>query len=195
VGEISIFATFYILAQIVERALEPVSALPGLCKAEDGSSNPAGRLLNQVICPVAGVSRFFLGDKAKISRNERKIRDYRKKIDELAKKEGTSTDEIDEINERIDDLENEIRSDRARRVFGLWVLASLAGWGLCAKLHIGLVSAVVALTKSAVTSMEAAVPTPQITDGWDFFLTGILVGSGTKPLHDLIARIEKGAAK
>ncbi|UZE92554.1 MAG: hypothetical protein IB616_01720 [Methanosarcinales archaeon] len=202
-SEISIFATFYILAQIIERVLEPISELPALCKKPEPQDIALCKALNRMICPISDLFRFLLGDKTKISMNERKIKDYQKKIDEMVKKEGASTDEIDKIEGKIDALVSEIRMDKAKRTFGLWFAASILGWVLCWKLQIGLISAVVALVKSGVPAVnetitataKVIIPQPTIPPRLDFFLTGMLVGSGTKPLHDLIARIEETAKK
>jgi hypothetical protein len=185
---VGIFAIFFILAQIIERALEPINELPALYYKDPGpKADSIRRFINRIICPFSNLSKVLLGDKAKINALELKIKNYQLLIDEIIKKEGASTDDIDEIEDKIGILMKKIRTHRARRAFGSWVFASYFGVVLCGILQVGLISSVTALVKSSQ---------PQTIDPTlDWVLTGVLIGSGTKPLHDLLTTLEKAAKK
>ncbi|MDI6655094.1 MAG: hypothetical protein QME59_04335 [Candidatus Hydrothermarchaeota archaeon] len=145
---LSLFATFYITAQIIERAVELFS--------EFG----------------------FLGkEKKTIEVNRRKIASLQKMLDKKIESGASVGDPaIEDIEEKITQLENEKGALESRRIIFLGALASVIGVALCWLAEIGFFKTVGVAESIA---------------WWDKILSGILVGSGTKPLHDLIARIEK----
>ncbi len=61
-----------------------------------------------------------------------------------------------------------------KKIGGLWLIASFFGIVLCWFLNIGLLKTIGII----------------IPDSSDYILSGIVIGSGTKPLHDIIAYIE-----
>jgi hypothetical protein len=154
VDEISIFATFYILAQAIERILEPLSELPP-----------------------------FSDGKIKIDDSERKIKDYQNIID----KQTQTFPSYDVVKATIDKCEIVIKTEedaisvlKSNRMFGLWLIASIFGVILCWVFKIGFLE-----------TIGATIP---YTWTWlDYLVSGIVIGSGTKPLHDIIAIIEKAS--
>jgi hypothetical protein len=69
---------------------------------------------------------------------------------------------------------------KSTRAVKLWAAATVISLLVCAALGLGLIEAV---------AKER--PTSEFIRTLDVLLTGIAVGAGTKPLHDLITRIEK----
>jgi hypothetical protein len=67
------------------------------------------------------------------------------------------------------------RDDRAA---AYWGIASIAGMAVSGYFHVYLLRLVGVAT----------------THGWDLAATGIIIGSGTKPLHDLITNLSSGGA-
>jgi hypothetical protein len=78
------------------------------------------------------------------------------------------------------DLE-QIQADRA---MAFWALATFLALVICGALELGLIQSI-----AKVTGAEGGEP-PQGFLYLDVVLTGIAVGSGTKPLHDLIGFIQ-----
>lgn len=147
---ISLFATFYITAQIVERVVEIFSELG------------------------------FLGkEKKAIELNRRKITTLQKMLDKKIEGGASVGDPtIEGIEKEITLLENEKGALESKRIIFLGAIASVIGVALCWLVGIGFFKTV-GVAESVVW--------------WDKIMSGILVGSGTKPLHDLIAKIEKAA--
>jgi hypothetical protein len=76
---------------------------------------------------------------------------------------------------------NAISTDPAvkrRRVISLWIFSSVIGAGACFLFHVDFF---------AVYNKDIPVATK--------ILSGVIVGSGTKPIHDLLTGIEKYARK
>lgn len=150
IAEISLFATFYILAQIVERIIELVSEVGYLGK-----------------------------HKTKIEDDKREIEYYQKIIEKKLEK-NPDISAIKSESEEIKRIEEGKRTLEMCRIASIWLFASLLGIIVCWVVNVGFFKAI-GITET-VTS-------------WDKLGSGLLVGSGTKPLHDLIAKIEKTAKK
>lgn len=71
---------------------------------------------------------------------------------------------------------------KAKRAIPLWAAASSLGLLVCSMLGLGLIAAV-----------SATPPSGEFVRTVDVLITGLTVGAGTKPLHDLISRLEKSS--
>jgi len=125
----------------------------------------------------------FRNDKIEIDASERKIKAWQNIIDKLIEKTPSDPnlkDNIAKYQQDIEDEESRISDKKTKRIVGLWIVASFLGLILCGALKIGLLK-----------TIGATIP-----PGWeiiDYAVSGIVIGSGTKPLHDIIAKIEKTA--
>lgn len=129
---VSVFALLYIVAQALERLLEPLSSLdpsaPAAEEARDQTvaaaiSNPTATLLQAAANAQAGLEQV-----------------------------------------------------RKNKAVIFWGLATVAGMFISAFTGIYL--------------LDIVIETPKPPPSLDILVTGLVVGGGTKPLHDLIARIE-----
>jgi hypothetical protein len=90
--------------------------------------------------------------------------------------------------ERIVELFSELRiwgdptskdpGEKRKRAIWLWAAASLLGWGLCLLFEVDFISMLTNSTRHPILRL---------------LLSGIIVGSGTKPVHDVITTLEKHA--
>ena len=93
---------------------------------------------------------------------------------------------ITELFSKIGDVESkEVKGAlgltiRDWRAVWLWVIASALGIGLAFWIQLGLFKV------SGVSTIDQTL---------DKVLTGIIIGSGTKPLHDLISYVQKASTK
>jgi hypothetical protein len=129
---ISVFALLYIVAQALERLLEPLSSLdPSAPAAEETRDQTVAAA---VADPTAGLLEAAANAQAGLER---------------------------------------VRKNKAV-IF--WGLATVAGMFMSAFTGIYL--------------LDIVIETPNPPPSLDILVTGLVVGGGTKPLHDLIARIE-----
>jgi hypothetical protein len=91
-----------------------------------------------------------------------------------------TADAIRSARETVETAEATLGRAKARRALLLWGAASFLSLIVCAVLGLGLVETV-----------AKQPPESEFIRTVDVLLTGLAVGAGTKPLHDLIARIEK----
>lgn len=133
---ISVFAPLFILAQAIERFIEPFSTFLGAAKAEGEQQNKRQPDAMKAVYEA-------------ITANDA----------ELAAKQQTVVDQI-----------------RKNKAVIAWGIASLLGMVLCGSLGVFILSA----------AGFAGVP-----EWADILISGLAVGSGTKPLHDLISNIQK----
>jgi hypothetical protein len=77
----------------------------------------------------------------------------------------------------------------ADRAVAFWAVATCLALVICGALELGLIQSV------ASVSGDAGGAVPKWFNDIDVVLTGIAVGSGTKPLHDLIAFIQNAKQK
>jgi hypothetical protein len=80
----------------------------------------------------------------------------------------------------VDKAEAALAKVKATRAIVMWAAASVLGLLVCAAVGLGLVEAIAKQR-----------PSSEFLRTLDVLLTGLAVGAGTKPLHDLISRIEK----
>jgi len=145
----SVFAPLYIVAQAIERLLEPFAA------------------------------RYWVTTKQKS--------DLRRARQEKARLEALPADRpepafaaLQAADNTIEAKEAALAAAKARRAIPLWAAASALGLVICAIFGLGLLEAIAKQR-----------PSSEFIRTVDVLLTGLAVGAGTKPLHDLIARIEK----
>jgi len=146
---ISVFAVSYLMAQFIERAVEPFSEIKLRKKSE-----------------------------AKLFSDTERINNLRETINNLSEKKGSQ-----EAEKKL--AEKELDKYEAKRVIALWGLTSFLGILLC-YFTVGLFEIV------GVSFQPLAVASRTITGHtFDSILSGMIVGGGTKTLHDLIGYIEK----
>ena len=87
---------------------------------------------------------------------------------------------VEEAEAEIETAELALAKAKACRAIPLWAAASIISLLVCSALGLGLISAV-----------SSTPPSGEFVGTIDVLLTGLAVGAGTKPLHDLISRIEK----
>jgi predicted ribosome-associated RNA-binding protein Tma20 len=143
------FAVIYIVAQAVERIVQPLTYLAG---------KPAEKA------------------KAKQALTEAKT--------ELALKAAEPAATATTVNTQQKKLEV-IQADRA---ILFWAIATCLALLVCGLLDLGLIQSIAHVT-------DGADEVPDWFDRADVVLTGIAVGSGTKPLHDLIALVQNAKQK
>jgi hypothetical protein len=88
--------------------------------------------------------------------------------------------QLEAVDSNIAIAELALAKAKSERAIPLWAAASVLGLLVCSMLGLGLIEAV-----SNAPSGSEFVRTV------DVLLTGLAVGAGTKPLHDLISRLEK----
>jgi len=105
----------------------------------------------------------------------------RKLLDSTPEGEKTpSRDQISAADDKVEAAELALAKAKASRAIPLWAAASSISLLACSMLGLGLIAAV---------SKEP--PQGEFVRTVDVLLTGLAVGAGTKPLHDLISRLEK----
>jgi hypothetical protein len=185
---ISLFAVFFILAQAIERIVELISEseylilfkIPMFFLSHHRSKGEEYR--------SKGEKQNFLEEKKKIDEYDRKIKDWQKivdnSIDKLIDKITSDINlqnTIKKYQQDIVDAENQKNKKEMERIVGLWFWASVLGLALCLVLNIGFLKTI-------------GMPIPPGFDTLDYVVSAIVVGSGTKPLHDIIGYIEKAKA-
>lgn len=83
--------------------------------------------------------------------------------------------------------QTELAQVQADRAVIAWAIASSLALVLCGFLHLGILESLA--TVSAEGSSKEAFEVVNV------IITGLVIGAGTKPLHDLISRIEKSKEK
>ncbi len=92
-----------------------------------------------------------------------------------------TAEQISAAASAVETAELALAKAKAGRAIPLWATASVLGLLACSALGLGLISAVSAQPST----------TSEFVRTVDVLLTGLAVGAGTKPLHDLISRLEK----
>lgn len=157
VQNVSIFAIFYLIAQLSERVTELFSNILGGGSAEN-------------------VDEY----KTKIDILKNAIN---KNIENRAEKDSFDFDFLDksplkEQIEKIKDLNKKIDHESRERAIGLWALASFIG----------------VVFTSQTAGLFEIIGVNLVPHTLDSFFSGIIIGGGTKPLHDLITYIESKRA-
>jgi hypothetical protein len=124
---------------------------------------------------------------------ERAKADAKRKADALGAKlspvTGPATEaDVEEAAAEKQGADTRLQQLQANRKILLWAVASVLGLGAAVLMNLTLIESIASVTKSGAAA------------GWfervDVVITGLAIGGGTKPLHDLIAGLEskkKGA--
>lgn len=165
---VSAFAVFFLAAGIVERILEPFSA--GLVRAtpqKSGEDPKSGDATKQPQTAARGTDRFAALGKTKSEALTDKVRALQSGLDD------PSTDPKSAIKQAAAEQST---ADQAvvNGIFLIWSVATLLA---------------VFLTFYFNLSLPKALGVKGTDTGFDLFLTAVIVGGGTKPLHDLISNM------
>lgn len=134
------FAVIYVVAQALERGLQPFTFLLG--KAKEKS-------------------------------------DVKQKLT-VAKRE--------EAHDRVEKHEKKLGVIQADRTILFWAIATCPALLICGGLDLGLIQSIAHVT-------NASNEVPDWFDRADVVITGVAIGSGTKPLHDVLAFVQNAKQK
>jgi hypothetical protein len=161
------FAIFYLMAQLIERLIEPFSE-------------------------VGLTGHNFFGDTRKIVDNTEDIKEITDEITGIraAKVQGKDlakqASDLESLKRTKKEKTNEKREEHMTRIISMWGLASLMGMILC-YFTVGLFEVVGTPFILSIHFEGGAINGHAL----DAILSGIVIGAGTKPLHDLIGYLEK----
>ncbi|HEX2070385.1 MAG TPA: hypothetical protein VHF90_01905 [Thermoleophilaceae bacterium] len=166
-SDFSVFAIFYIVAQAVERLLEPFATLIG-GETKEKAKQQADDANEQQAVTLAVVARE--GD-----------------LDDLnaLNAAGDTTEAAAALTDaasRKQQADAVLARIRANRVVWLWAAATVIGLAASGALGLYFVQTV---------ATPAAKPPPEWLNEVDILITGLVIGAGTKPIHDLITRLQK----
>jgi hypothetical protein len=161
---IAIFAPLYVAAQAIERLLEPLASLILTPNAEKNEVKEA----REVKLRVTAVARAMaIAQPGAV--NERGLLTGGSVPDERAAA----------VNEQT--ALGRLRHKKSVRKLVFWALASIVSVVVTAAFGLGIFAAMAESTESWTDFQHQL----------DVALTGLVIGAGTKPLHDLITRLEK----
>lgn len=121
-----------------------------------------------------------------IDDNTTKIEDIKKKIDEELKNQKPDMHAIRVDEKEISRLNKQSDHEGMKRAVALWLLASFFGVVFTA-FTFGLFRMVGVQCNACIPPPWDSYITPHALDS---FISGIIIGGGTKPLHDIISYIE-----
>lgn len=137
----------------------------------------AAQAIERFLEPLAALINVTTGEKSAL----KAARAHKARLEALPANDPQRTlDQLAAADTAITQAEHALAKAKAERAIPLWAAATVLGLLVCAILGLGLVEAI---------AKER--PTSEFLRTVDVLLTGLAVGAGTKPLHDLIARIEK----
>jgi hypothetical protein len=181
---IDVFAVLYIDAQFIERLVEPFSDSSTVNKDLLGSSEVINQAKNQMEDQQDMVNTYR--NKITSLQTDHVGREFspeaKQSLNQLQDSKKKSEDKVDSLNKKID-------TETMRRVISFWGLTSLMGMVLV-YFSVGIFSTI-GLT---VADLTLAGTTILHGHGLDAIITGVIVGAGTKPLHDLIGTLQKSSS-
>jgi hypothetical protein len=159
----AVFAPIYLVAQGVERLLEPIASLYKTTDDEKVAVKEAveGKLRAEQAARVA----IAAAPEAVIGQPALTPPAVAAAVDVASNKE----------REALDALEKK----RRERAIIWWLVASVVSLAVCGALGLGILEAM------------STKPLKEYLGAIDVAITGIAIGAGTKPLHDLLTRLEK----
>jgi hypothetical protein len=162
-----IFAPIYAAAQAIERLLEPLAKvlLPTQDKKEQAED--AGAKTEQA---KAAALALTSQDPAAL-------------LGEVTGPGVEVKQGLDEATDAKKKAAAELAKKQSERALVFFAIASCISLALCAVLGLGIITAM------------AESPPKEYLRAIDIALTGLVIGAGTKPLHDLISRVEKAKDK
>lgn len=167
---ISVFAVAYILAQFIERIVEPWSEKKVTGKNLFGDTNEIKNAKEKIIQIQEFVKNLGITKVNLLMQNQ-------------------LTDHVDaQLTKSHKEIKNEndkLEKESSKRVYTFWGLTSLMGM-LLVYFTIGL------FETAGITFQNVSFYGLNFTGhALDSILSGVIVGAGTKPLHDLIGYLEK----
>jgi len=183
---VDVFAVLYIEAQFIERIVEPFSEKSPINKDTFGNT--------KTIDSIKG-SLKDEQDKAKVlsdAINRFQVSRPDLKLASLSDQEPTKSllARKKESDGKIDDLNKELDDQTSRRVYSFWGLTSLMGMVL-----VYFSTGLFTIVGLSVQDISIAGRTVLSGHGLDAILSGVIVGAGTKPLHDLIGTLQKSSSQ
>jgi hypothetical protein len=159
-----VFAPIYFAAQAVERFLEPLASRfnPTNAKKEDVKDARENKLATQEAAKVVVEGAAAAGVIAAATEPPEHVRTALVKADRREK-----------------DALRKLRKARAERKLIWFMVATVVSCALAGVLGLGILEA---MSKGQLTDYLHAI---------DVGMTGIVIGAGTQPLHDLIVRLQK----
>lgn len=109
------------------------------------------------------------------------------KTDLAIKSQGGDMEAANAAAAKVKEEEKELTDAQKQRAVIGWALASSFALVVCGLLGLGLIGSVATVTADGAWGA--------VFSRVDVVVTGLAVGAGTKPLHDLISRIEKSKEK
>jgi hypothetical protein len=182
---VSVFALFYVVTQGLERLLEPFARLWDGTRAPTGERDAASveaerhKAVREVAAAQA-VRHKAAGDMAAMQ----------EALDTVA----TRQEAMQEALETVAKKQATVEQRRANRTVVLWAVASVLGMALSGVLGLYLLHAVglqddlIGLDGRVTGSLGSAAG---VRHALDLLVTGLAIGGGTKPLHDLIQNIQE----
>ncbi len=182
---VSVFALFYVVTQGLERLLEPFARL------WDGTRAPTEK---RDAASVEAERRKAAAEVAAAEGARRKVAGETGAIQEMLE---TVAGEREAMEAALDDAAKHqaaVDRSRANRTVVLWAVASVLGMALSAVLGLYLLHAVglqddlIGLDGRVTGGLGSAAG---VRHALDLLVTGLAIGGGTKPLHDLIQNLQE----
>jgi hypothetical protein len=164
-----VFAPIYAAAQAIERLLEPLASVLLPAQAEKEAAEKAKAEKQQTLTAID----------AAIKAEPSKIIDGGTAA--LASLQGGLG--LGEAGRADKEAAAKLAKRQSERALVFFAIASVISLALCAVLGLGIIAA---MTDEPPVEYLRAI---------DIAITGIVIGAGTKPLHDLISRVEKAKDK
>jgi hypothetical protein len=158
-----VLAPIFFAAQAIERLLEPIAARYNPPEGEEAAVKEAREQKIRAQDAVA----------AAISANPTQP------LDQATAAPTALEETLNTASENEQAAELALRKKRAERKIVWWTAATVISLLLCGALGLGILEAM------STQDLE------EYLGAIDIVLTGLVIGAGTKPLHDLIARLEK----
>jgi hypothetical protein len=182
---VSVFALFYVVTQGLERLLEPFARLWDSTKAPTGERDAAS---------VEAEWHKAAGEGAAVqaARHEAAgdMAAMQTALDTVAEKQAAMQAALTTVAEK----QAAVEQRRANRTVVLWAVASVLGMALSGVLGLNLLHAVglqddlVGLDGRVTGGLTSAAG---VRHALDLLVTGLAIGGGTKPLHDLIQNLQE----
>lgn len=144
--------------------------------------------IERLLDPMTSRLKSTVGLKTAVKLAHQNTDAAQKKYDAGVKEKLPSTD-LDTLQDALNKVASaelkeraKLRKVRSERSLILWCIATSISVLITAALGLGLIAAI---------SKAGTFPDKEWLHALDIVLTGVAIGAGTKPLHDLISRIEK----
>ena len=139
----------------------------------------AAQVIERITDFVIKVTKKYDDTKAEIKITEMRIENLKKKIDDVDNKE-----EEQELYYELENLLKYKNQSDNKMVFQIFIFTSILGILIASLLEIKFL-------EMLLVSSDSMIETTTVNTTVDTIITGLIIGSGTKPLHDLIKYLEK----